>query len=57
MFGNRISSDELGSGDHDEVNIKHAMFVRGSNGYSNTLALVIDVVGAHDGGELVIHRT
>ena len=23
---------------------------------ANTLAVVIDVVGAHDGGELVIHR-
>ena len=35
------------------------MFICWCNCYSiktNTLAMVIDVVGAHDGGELVIHR-
>ena len=35
------------------------MFICWCNGYSikaNTLAMVIDVVGVHDGGELVIHR-
>ena len=55
VFGNRIASDGLGGGDNDEVNIAHAMFICWCYCYSikaNTLAMVIDVVGAKDGGEL-----
>ena len=51
VLRNRIASDELGSGDYYEVNIAHAMFICWCYCYSikaNTLAVMIDVVGADD---------
>ena len=58
MLGSGISSDELGSRDNNEVNIAHAVFVHWCDGYSietDTFAMMVDVVGTHDGSELIVH--
>ena len=51
VLRNRISSDKIGGGDYYEVNIAHAMFIGWcycDSIKANTLAVVIDVVGADD---------
>ncbi len=53
-----ISSDELSGRDNNEVNIAHAVFVHWCDGDSieaDTFAMMVDVVGADDGSELVVH--
>ena len=54
MLGSWISSDELGSGDDDEVNIAHAMLIQWGDSdaiETDTLAMMVNVVGANDGSE------
>jgi hypothetical protein len=58
MLGSWISSDELGGRDNNEVNIAHAVFIHWCNGDSikaDTFAMMVNVVGADDGSEFVVH--
>ena len=58
MLGSWISSNELGGRNNDEVNIAHAVFVHWCDGNSieaYALAMMVNVVGTHDGSELVVH--
>ena len=58
MLGSWITSDKLGSGYDDEINIAHAMLVNWGDGNAieaDTLAMMVNVVGANDGGEFVVH--
>ena len=58
VLGSWISRDELGGRDNNEVNIAHAVFVHWCNGDSieaYTLAMMVNVVGTHDGSELIVH--
>ena len=58
VLGSWISSDELCSGDDNEVNIAHAMFIHWGDGdaiETDTLAMMVNVVGANDGSEFVVH--
>ena len=54
VLGSWISSGELCSGDDNEVNIAHAMFIHWGDGdaiETDTLAMMVNVVGANDGSE------
>ena len=52
VLGSWISSDELGSGDDEEVNIAHAMLIHRGDGD----AIETDtLVGANNGSEFVVH--
>jgi hypothetical protein len=58
VLGSWISSNELGGRNNNEVNIAHAVFVHWCNGDSietDTFAMMVDVVGTHDGSELIVH--
>ena len=58
MLGSWISSNELGGRNNDEVNIAHAVFVHWCDCDSietDTFAMMVDVVGTHDGSELIVH--
>ncbi len=58
MLGSWISSNELGGRDNNEVNIAQAVFVHWCDGDSikaDTLAMMVNVVSANDGSELVVH--
>ena len=58
MLGSWISSNELGSRDNNEVNIAHAVFVHWCDGNSieaYALAMMVNVVGTHDGSEFIVH--
>ena len=58
VLGSWISSNELGGRDNNEVNIAHAVFVHWCYCYSietDTLAMMVNVVGTYDGSELIVH--
>ena len=58
VLGSWISSNELGSRDNNEVNIAHAVFIHWCDADSievDTLSMMVNVVGADDGSELVVH--
>ena len=58
VLGGGISSNELGGGDNNEVNLAHAVFVHWCNSDSikaDTLTVMVNVVGTNDGSELVVH--
>ncbi len=58
MLSSWIASDKLSGRDNNEVNIAHAVFVHWCDGDSieaDTLSMMVNVVGANDGSELVVH--
>ena len=58
MLGSWISSETLGGGHDNEVYIAHAIFIHWCDGNSikaDALAMMVDIVGANDGSELVVH--
>ena len=58
MLGSWISSEKLGGGHDNEVYIAHAIFIHWCDGNSikaDALAMMVDIVGANDGSELVVH--
>ncbi len=58
MLRSGISSNELGGRDNNEVNVAHAVFVHWCDGDSieaYAFAMMVNVVGTHDGSEFIVH--